>query len=294
MITAQQGVGGVHLSLWYQAISAHSRALRAAGRRPATVVLYEHYLRNVAVKLHRRSPWAVTTADLEGLLGEVDWGPSARKSLRTALVSFYRWAHRAGHIAADPTAGLPTVRVPRGRPRPAPERVVVDALRTAGERERLMVKLAVFAGLRAGEIARVHTRDLCGDVLVVQGKGGKQRDVPLDDTELLDAIAGAGGWLFPNGRGRHLTPNHVSKLVARALPEGWTAHTLRHRFGTRAYAGTRDLLAVSQLLGHASPDTTLVYVQMPDDHMRDAVRAASAVGSATARRLTRVRPREIA
>lgn len=82
----------------------------------------------------------------------------------------------------------------------------------------------------------------------------------------------------PARLGGHITPNHVSKLMAAALPTPWTAHTLRHRFGTRAFAGTRDLLAVSALLGHASTETTRVYVLMPSDFLHAAVRAAGTIG----------------
>jgi hypothetical protein len=58
--------------------------------------------------------------------------------------------------------------------------------------------------------------------------------------------------LFPNGAGGHLTPGHVGKLIARVLPGDWTAHTLRHRYATRAYRGSHDLRAVQRLLGHES------------------------------------------
>jgi site-specific recombinase XerD len=52
---------------------------------------------------------------------------------------------------------------------------------------------------------------------------------------------------------------------------GWTAHTLRHRFATVAYAGERDLLAVQVLLGHSKPETTRLYVLIPDASLRAAV-----------------------
>lgn len=116
-----------------------------------------------------------------------------------------------------------------------------------------MIGLAAFAGLRCAEIARVHGQDLAGDVLRVHGKGGKVRDVPVLP-RLLDRLQAVEGWAFPNGHGSHLTPGHVSRLLSRALPEGWTGHTLRHRLATAAYAGTRDLLAVSALLGHSRPE----------------------------------------
>ena len=285
---------------WDRAITAYCTSLHAAGRRPRTIELYRHYLRNAATRLRCRSPWTVTPADLERLLagldrtpratrrGDAQQGAAARKSMRTAVTGFYRWARRHGYVDVDPCADLPGVFVPAGRPRPAPEGVIRATLAAADDRVRLMVLLAIFAGLRAGEIACVHRDDVIdGDWLLVHGKGGKQRTVPLLNDELVEAIASAPGWLFPNGRGSHLTANHVSKLIARAMPEGWTAHTLRHRFGTRVYAGSRDLLATSRLLGHSSPKTTLTYVQMPEDHLREAVAAAALIGTVASRAATR-------
>ena len=64
-------------------------------------------------------------------------------------------------------------------------------------------------------------------------------------------------------------------LIARALPDQWTAHPLRHRFATVAYQGTRDLLAVQELLGHSKPETTRNYIRLPQDALRAAVAAAA-------------------
>jgi integrase len=142
-----------------------------------------------------------------------------------------------------------------------------------------MAMLAAYGGLRCAEIAQVlPARDLVGDELTIHGKGGKVRAVPVLHAKLLGRLrldALRGGWAFPNGRGGHLSPGHVSRLLSEALPGGWTGHTLRHRMGTAAYRGTRDLLAVSQLLGHARVDTTQRYVLLPDDALRAAVASAS-------------------
>jgi integrase len=76
---------------------------------------------------------------------------------------------------------MPSVRVPAGVPRPAPEQVVSAALAAAEHepRERLMLALAAFAGLRRAEIARVHTRDVTEEGLRVRGKGGTVRVIPI-------------------------------------------------------------------------------------------------------------------
>lgn len=83
-----------------------------------------------------------------------------------------------------------------------------------------------------------------------------------------------GGRSRAGSRGTHTTADRVGRILSRLLGPGATGHGLRHRFASKAYQGTRDLLAVQQLLGHSSPATTQRYVAVPLDNLRAAVRAA--------------------
>lgn len=259
--------------LWSRALEDYETALRAAGRAVGTIRLHRYYL--TLLRERHPSPWQISTTQLRELLGGHIWAPETRKSARGVFRSFYRWAHGVGLVEADPAAALATVRVPAGQPRPTPEHLVRQLLRHPDPRIGLMAMLAAYGGLRAGEIARVHRRDLVVDELLVNGKGGKVRAVPIVDDRLLATLQRVDGWAFPNGLGSHLSPGHVSRLISAELPEGWTAHTLRHRCASVAYAATRDLLAVGALLGHSRPETTQRYVRMPDDAIRAAARGAA-------------------
>lgn len=262
----------VSRTAWGAALRDFSIALRAAGRSPRTIRLYLYRIQHVSTL----APWPdqITTDHLLTMLARDDWRPETRKSVRTSVRAFFRWAQETGRLPSDPSATLPTVRIPPAAARPAPE-AVIAAGRLAGSRVAFMVELAAYAGLRAAEIAKVHANDFDGAELHVRGKGGRSRVVPIEHPDLREKLRLLEGWAFPNGRGSHLSPGHVSRLVSRALPGIWTAHPLRHRFGTAAYAGTGDLLAVQDLLGHSDPNTTRRYVQLGRSRVRAAAAAAS-------------------
>lgn len=226
-----------------------------------------------------QGPASVTEDDLVEWLASQSWARETLRSHRAALRGYFGWAHRKGLIDADPARELPTIQASRPAPRPAPESAVLAARSNGDERVRLMVALAAYAGLRRAEIARAHStwliEDLGGWSLRVLGKGGRVRTVPIPEW-LADAIRDRGqGWLFPGGQEGHVSPYWVGRLVGRALPDGWTTHTLRHRYATRCYSGSRDLLAVQQLLGHSKPETTTAYVALQDEWLRDAAQWAA-------------------
>lgn len=270
-VQAKKPSGGV--MPWSSHLDSYLMSLRASGRRPATVRLHSVYVRSLAH--HCPQPFGITRGQIETWLANPDWSPETRSSARTVVMGFYRWAVANGHLEHSPADGLPAIRVPKAVARPIPDDVFLVALANAKPRMRLMLMLARYAGLRAGEIAQVHSRDLVGDVLYVAGKGGKTRAVPILNAELYDAIRGARGWLFPSQRGSHVAAAAVSHAVGRYLPGSWSAHNLRHAFATRAYATHPDLLALSQVLGHSSPATTQRYVAVPMDALRAVTLSAA-------------------
>lgn len=225
-------------------------------------------------------PAAVTTDQLLAFLAHPSWAPETRRSYRASLRAYFRWFLAAGHRADDPAAALPAVRVPRGMPRPAPEQIIAEATRVATPRVALMLELASRMALRRAEIAglrREHLEpDLWGQTLVVHGKGGKVRRLPLPADLAATVLAMPAGPLFPNpNTGRPLTPAHVGKLVSHALLEGWTCHTLRHRAASVAYDATKDLRAVQEFLGHAKPETTAIYTAVRPSALMACVTATS-------------------
>lgn len=265
---------------WAEPLADYLSWLRSARRSNGTIKLHSYRLRRFATRT-ALDPWQVTLDDLVRYLDErADLGGSSLRGIRQVLRGFYRWACLSGRRADDPSLALLPIKSPIGVPRPAPEHAVRVGRRNADERTRLMLELAVNAGLRCCEICRVHTRDLEPDIvgwsLIVYGKGGRQRRVPLTDDLAARLRAREPGWAFPGKIDGHLSPARVSELVSGILPPGVTAHMLRHRFGTRAYQqGGHDIRAVQDLLGHAYVSTTQIYTAVDDGARRRAALAAA-------------------
>lgn len=279
-------VGAVKLnvippSTWDEPLTAYLMWMRSAQRSAGTIKQHSYALRRFAVDL-RVDPYPVTAEQLAAYLGGLaELSPAALRSKRQALRGFYSWGQLTGRWAENPALLLPVIRTTAGVPRPAPEHSVRVGLAAADERVRVMIMLGTQAGMRCREICMVHTRDLQRDLvgwsLLVHGKGGRRRMVPIPDELAAYIRRHDDGYLFPGLIDGHLSAGYVSKLISRALPPGVTGHQLRHRYGTRAYQlGGRDLRAVQTLLGHASIATTQIYVAVEDDAVRRAALAAAA------------------
>ena len=263
---------------WTRAVMEWCDWLGASGR-PATTIRLRRYQVARLGEAVGCGPWEVRGDDIVSWLSSSDWSRETMRSHRAAVASFYSWAVRRGYVEGDPTLDVPPIHPSRHAPRPAPDEVVSEAMRIADERTRLMVELASRCGLRRGEIAKIATSDLVRDLdgwsLMVRGKGDKARLVPLPD-DVVRAIRRRGpGWVFPGRDHGHLSPARVGELVSQVLPGGWTCHTLRHRFATRAYWASHDLLAVQDLLGHSKPETTRVYVLTDPSRLRVVMDAAA-------------------
>lgn len=260
-------------------LRAYTSFCRAQGMRDNTIRMRLVWLTKADRDLNLTT--ATTTDLIDWIATRPDWSPETRRAVRNALRSFYSWAQTFEHRTDNPATRLPSVRVPTAEPRPCPETIVHAALASAADPDRLMIGLAAFAGLRCCEIAALRWIDVTGQMLRVTGKGGKTRLIPISPAlaELLDVVAvdadPACPWVFPGPHGA-LQPRSIGFRLKRILGGQWTAHTLRHRFATKAYAAQRDLLTVQRLLGHSKPETTARYAEPPAEAAMAAVLGAAA------------------
>lgn len=213
--------------------------------------------------------------------------PRAASSLaaeRSHVRAFYAWAIAAELIDHNPGDWLPRVRQKSPAPRPTREGDLASAYSDANPAMRMMLALGAMAGLRSAEIASIRWDDLdsaSGILTVRNGKGGKDRTVPLSDS-LIEALGQPGrGPIVTNSAGGPLTAKAVSSRIGRFLRSHGvrsSAHKLRARYATRFLAETGDLEATRAVLGHASVATTQRYVIASSDVMKRGARAAGRIG----------------
>lgn len=254
---------------------------------------------------------AATTADLRAYLASLarrGFKASSVARRLSAIRQLYRFLYAEGHRGDDPAAVIEGPK--RGRVLPKVLSIAeVDRLLAAahaaasdtarGDSERLralrlacLLEVLYATGLRVSELIALPSAAARRDerMLVVRGKGGKERLVPLNEAAkramraYLDALAepqraAAAKWLFPSfGESGHLTRQHVAReLKGLAAAAGIGAarvspHVLRHAFASHLLQNGADLRVVQTLLGHADISTTQIYTHVLDERLKSLVR----------------------
>jgi len=224
-------------------------------------------------------------------------GLAARTAARrlSALRQFHRFLLREGVRTDDPTSLLDAPRLPRVLPKYLTEQEVEALLAAAGNRPgihgvtaRAALEILYATGLRVSELLGLPRRALAGDaaVLMIRGKGGKERIVPLSEAakvaaaELIALHDTGGRWLFPGRDARHALTRQgfgqMLKLVALEAgldPARVSPHVLRHSFASHLLAHGADLRSLQLLLGHADIATTQIYTHVLAERLQRLVEA---------------------
>lgn len=237
--------------------------LQAAGHPAGTIEQYCGWPRRL-LRDTGQVPGSIATVQILDWLTSHDWAPNTRRKCVQGLRQFFAWAQASGVRPDNPAASLKPVRAAVSIPRPTPEDVYGQALARQSGDDWWRLRLAAETGLRRAELAAVHSDDVSrgvlGWVLWVDGKGRRQRHVPLPE-DLALWVRAQEGYVWESPRGGHMIPSAVGKRYRGMLGDRWTTHTLRHRFATLAYASSHDIEAVRALLGHESIRTTQIYIR---------------------------------
>ena len=225
-------------------------------------------------------------------------GNASVQRLLSALRTLYRYLERRWDVANSEIALIRGPKTKRSVPKALTVSGAVDAVGLTLDNRRpawvsarnaAVLSLAYGAGLRMGEVVGLDADVLpLADTLMVLGKGGKSRLVPL-----LPALQGAvahyaelcphdlapGTALFRGAKGGRLDARIIRAEMqqlrgALGLPETATPHALRHSFATHLLAGGGDLRTIQQLLGHASLSTTQRYTDVDAARLREVHAAA--------------------
>jgi integrase/recombinase XerD len=292
-------------------------AERGAGRN--TLEAYTRDLDDLADHLAQagKTIAAATTADLRAYLATLTrrgFKASSVARRLSAVRQLFRFLYAEGHRRDDPAAVIEGPK--RGRPLPkvlsigevdqllaTAHGAAADAARSEAERLRALrlaclLEVLYATGLRVSELIALPAAAARRDerMLVVRGKGGKERLVPLNDAAkrtmraYLDRLAEmdrdtGSKWLFPSfGESGHLTRQHAAReLKALAAAAGISAervspHVLRHAFASHLLQNGADLRIVQTLLGHADISTTQIYTHVLDERLKSLVRDLHPLG----------------
>lgn len=199
----------------------------------------------------------------------------SRSAYHSNLKDFCDWLVATDQLEESPMDQLRKPRRPKSRPRPLSEPEVARCLMSASNRTRDFMVLALCAGLRAHEIAKIRGEHVSEEGIYVEGKGGSVEILPChpDIWAMAQRYPRQGYW-FTNRYGGPVTPDTVTMSVGRVFRslgiEG-SVHRLRHVYGTRLLRAGVNIRKVQTLMRHATLETTAVYTAVDEDELRAAI-----------------------
>lgn len=191
------------------------------------------------------------------------------------LRSFCEYLVAAGHRDESPMTDVRKARRPKSLPRPLSEAELALVLATATGRNRDWIVLALDAGLRAHEIAKVRGEDVTQQGIFVCGKDEVEAVLPdHPDIRAMAARYPSTGYWFPSPYGGHIKSETVSATISvlfTSLGINGSIHRVRHNYGTRLLRAGVNIRRVQKLMRHANLETTALYTAVDEDELREAI-----------------------
>lgn len=244
-------------------------------------------------------PLQAELEELESFIsGLHDIGISARSQARiiSGIKSFYRFLVLSDYLNNDPTELLVSPRTGRHLPEVLTVEEIdlminaIDRSSKEGQRNRAILETLYSCGLRVSELCSLKLSDYYPKekFIKVQGKGKKQRLVPISSTAIHEITLylpdrnttllkpGEEDYLFLSRRGTHLSRImifHIIKELTQisGIQKEISPHTLRHSFATHLLEGGANLRAIQEMLGHESIATTEIYTHIDREQLRSEI-----------------------
>lgn len=204
-----------------------------------------------------------------------------------SLNSFFEYMTAIGEVESNYTKDVKSLKVKQLTPKSLELDEALLLIEKANQRsikDGLIVELLLFTGLRSFELSNIKEQDIRNGVLLItDGKGSKQREVPLNDYLLnrieiykrSRGIVNTDGFLFTNNHNNVLTEANVQTLVKNLMIKigrsDLSCHKTRSTFATLLLSQDVNLATIQALLGHSSPTTTLRYLNTTKEIKQQAV-----------------------
>ena len=261
------------------------------------VNLFLQYLENQSHSTEVGEIKQNTIENFFAYLYDLNIGATSQARILSGLKSFWRYLIQEDLAEKDPTELISSPSLGRHLPEVLSYEEIqtmidsIDLSQPNGHRNKAMIEVMYGCGLRVSELIGLQISDIYREdgFLRIFGKGSKERLVPIGNTSLeilFHYIDGArkhiqvkpkySDTVFLNSRGTGLTRQTVFLLVKElaeknGIKKTISPHTFRHSFATHLLEGGANLLAVQQMLGHASVSTTEIYTHISDDLLRETL-----------------------
>ena len=229
-------------------------------------------------------------------LRDIGIHPRSQARIISGIKSFYRFLLLDEYITADPTELLESPKIGLKLPEVLTVNEINDILDTIdlslpeGQRNRAMLEVLYSCGLRVSELISLRYSDVYFDegFIRVEGKGSKQRLVPISETaireiknylldrNLMVVKKGFEDILFLSRRGTALSRIMVFHIIKQqtemaGVHKNVSPHTFRHSFATHLLEGGANLRAIQEMLGHEKITTTEIYTHIDRQFLRKEI-----------------------
>jgi integrase/recombinase XerD len=237
------------------------------------------------------------------LLGFIKWlselglGERTQARIISGVKAFYNYLELEGLIPNNPSELLETPKLSRKLPEVLDNQEIermlgaIDLSTKSGQRDRAILELLYSSGLRVSELTSLKINDILfdEDLIIVTGKGNKQRIVPVGSSALHHIGLYLNHFrkpqkeaktddttLFLNLRGKPISRVYIFKRIKEiaqtvGISKNISPHTFRHSFATTLVEAGADLRAVQQMLGHKSITTTEIYTHLDRSYLKDVI-----------------------